>query len=377
MSKQLNDEMRSKLVNLTAMERKYFSVMWAKYGVLNITSKPGIAKSAIGKSIAKKMGFRYEDVRLTMIDETDVGLFPNVSEIEDGEGNMIKCLDFVVPRWAIEANKKPTIIHFEELNRASSQVRNAALQILLEREIGGSFKFNDNVLMMSSGNLGDEDGADVEEFDSALNNRLIHIDHVLSVKDWIDGYAEENVHKTITSFIKTYPEYMYRGAGDNAKAYATPRSWTMLSEFITANFGENASPSEFLGDLKTVALGYIGNSAMKFIKYCEDMLNISLKDVLNNYDGIKEELSKYNRDKSSELIQSLKEIDITSLTNKQISNVVNFLKGVGEDERTGYLLNLLDTIDDVDDDKLTNFLLEFQDLLITIQDINGVDNSKK
>jgi hypothetical protein len=37
---------------------------------------------------------------------------------------------------------------------------------LLEREIGTAFKFNDNVLMMSSGNLGDEDGTDVEEFDS-------------------------------------------------------------------------------------------------------------------------------------------------------------------------------------------------------------------
>jgi hypothetical protein len=31
---------------------------------------------------------------------------------------------------------------------------------------------------MSSGNLGDEDGTDVEEFDSALNNRLIHINQM-------------------------------------------------------------------------------------------------------------------------------------------------------------------------------------------------------
>jgi ATP-dependent Lon protease len=62
------------LVKLTA-ERKYFSVMWAKYGVLNITSKPGVAKSAIGRSIADKMGFAYSDIRLSMVDETDVGLY--------------------------------------------------------------------------------------------------------------------------------------------------------------------------------------------------------------------------------------------------------------------------------------------------------------
>jgi MoxR-like ATPase len=172
MTKELSSEMKEKMNLLTEKERKYFSIMWAKYGVLNITSKPGVAKSAIGRSIAEKMGFRYMDIRLSMVDETDVGLYPNVSDI-DG----IKCLDFVVPRWAIESNKQPTIIHFEELNRASQQVRNAALQILLERQIGTEFRFNDNVLMMSSGNLGDEDGTDVEEFDSALNNRLIHINH--------------------------------------------------------------------------------------------------------------------------------------------------------------------------------------------------------
>ena len=57
-----------KLGTLTPKERKYFAIMWAKYGVLNITSKPGVAKSAIGRSIASKLGFKYVDIRLSMID---------------------------------------------------------------------------------------------------------------------------------------------------------------------------------------------------------------------------------------------------------------------------------------------------------------------
>jgi hypothetical protein len=32
----------------------------------------------------------------------------------DMDGEMVKCLDFVVPRWAVEANKRPTIIHLVE-----------------------------------------------------------------------------------------------------------------------------------------------------------------------------------------------------------------------------------------------------------------------
>jgi hypothetical protein len=373
-SKLMPETMVDKLALLTLKERKYMAIMWAKYGVLNITSKPGIAKSAIGRSIADKMGFRYMDIRLSMVDETDVGLYPNVTEIEV-DGKMVKCLDFVVPRWAIEANKQPTIIHFEELNRASQQVRNAALQILLERQIGTDFRFNENVLMMSSGNLGDEDGTDVEEFDSALNNRLVHINHTLDVKEWVDDFATENVHPMIVSYINTHPEHMYK-TSDNAKGYATPRSWTMMSEFIVANYGMGSSPREFLPLLKEVAAGYIGNSAMKFVTYCEDMMNINIMDVLNNFEKVKEDLKKYNRDKNSELIQSLREMDITKLSDKQLDNCVKFLNQVGDDEKTAYLLHILDNVADVTNPKLKRFLLQFQDLLVTIKKINKPGSTK-
>lgn len=350
---------------LTSREELYFRIMWAKSGVLYITSKPGIAKSAISRSIAKKMGFRYMDIRLSMVDETDVGLYPNVSTVED-----VKCLDFVVPRWAIEANKNPTIIHFEELNRASLPVRNAALQILLERQIGIDFKFNDNVLMMCSGNLGDEDGTDVEEFDNTLNNRLIHYSHTLGADEWIENFAKENVHSTVVSYIKAYPERLYQNPTENTKAYATPRSWTFLSDFIIRNFGKDASPRAFLPMLQNVAHSYVGNTAQRFLQYCQEMININIVDILNRYDEIAKELEKYNRDKNSELIQSLKEYDIKKLSDKQIDNATKFLKRVGEDELTAYLLHILDNVPDVTDAKIKKFLSNFKDVLLNIKRLN-------
>jgi len=100
------------------------------------------------------------------------------------------------------------------------------------------------------------------------------------------------------------------------------------------------------------------------------MLNISIQDVLNNYDKIEKDLKRYNRDKNSELIQSLKEIDITTLNKKQLANAVKFLNTVGDDEKTAYLLYILDNVTDVTTPKLRNFLLEFKDLLSTIKKIN-------
>ena len=365
--KVLPQAIRDRIPTLTPRERKYFMTMWPKSGVLYITSKPGIAKSAISRSIAEKMGFRYMDLRLSMADETDFK-FPFLKDA-NYDGRDIKVSGYAVPEWAFESNQQPTIIHFEELNRAPQFVRNAALQILLERQIG-DFKFSDTVLMMASGNLGDEDGTDVEEFDNALNNRLVHYNHTLSATEWIDNFGKDNIHSVILSYIKAYPEKLYQNPTENTKAFATPRSWTFLSEFIVCNFGKDATPREFITDLMEVAHGYVGNGAQRFLQYCQEMINITIQDVIDRYDKVEKELDKYNRDKNSELINSLKEHDIKNMSDKQLANVTKFLKRVGEDELTAYLLHVLDNVPDVSDPKIKKFMQSFRDVLVNIKRIN-------
>lgn len=371
-SKKMTPEMAENFKKLTPREKNYFSIMWPKYGVLYITAKPGVAKSAIAKEIANKMGFNYKDIRLSQADETDLGMYPYLSDVEQGDKS-VKCLDFVIPRWAVNSNLQPTIIHFEELNRASQQVRNAALQILLERQIGTDFAFNENVLMIASGNLGDSDMTDVEEFDAALNNRLIHIEHTLGVDEWLDNFATNNCHPVITNYIKAYPDKLYINPDDNTKAYATPRSWTMLSEYILANYGEESSPSEFLPALREVASAYIGNASVNFIRYCVDSMNLSIKDILERFDEVKSTLKKCQRDKTSELLMSLKDIDVEQLEDYQVNNAIKFLKGVSAEERTDYLLHMVDNSPSEFTEKSKHILLTFKKELTEIKKINKKD----
>lgn len=360
--------------SLSDREKKYWKMMNAQSGVLYIQSAPGYAKSAIMRTIAKKMGAQYFDIRLSMVDETDVGLFPTIGkfEIHNGEGQLVerKALEHVAPKWAYMANEAPTIIHFEELNRSTLAVRNAALQMLLEREIGAFFKFNDNVLMCASGNLGEEDGTDVEEFDQALNNRLLHIEHTLPYPEWVDQYADENVCPVIVQFLKTHTEHYYKKPDERNqrnKAYATPRSWTFLSDYIFKNFGEwntrldnkgneildeiTGEPKMFkkfpnvrvwINDIKEIGHGYVGASNARFIRYCEDTLKITLDDVLNRFDEIENDIKNFNRDKKSELLTNMKERMIFDLKPKQVENLVRFLQNVSDDEIVGYLLHVLD-----------------------------------
>jgi len=367
--------------SLSAQEKKYFKMMNAKSGVLYITAAPGYGKSAIMRAVANRMGYQYFDIRLSMVDETDVGLFPTIGETEDHQ----KMLEHVAPKWAYMANEAPTIIHFEELNRSTLAVRNAALQMLLEREIGAFFKFNDNVLMCASGNLGEEDGTDVEEFDQALNNRLIHIQHTLPYPDWVEQYANEHVCPVIIQFLKTHTEHYYKKPDERNqrnKAYATPRSWTFLSDYIFQNFGEwetrkdmdpkgnisyildkDGQPKKFkkfpnvriwVNDIKEIGHGYVGASNARFIRYCEDTLKITLDDILDHFDELQSDIRNFNRDKKSELLANMKERKVSGLKVKQVGNLINFLQTVSDDEIVGYLLHVLDVEYTLSDDTKDN-----------------------
>ena len=358
---------------LSDREKMYFKIMNAKSGVLYLTSSPGFAKSAILKSIANITGRQYFDIRLSMVDETDVGLYPDIDKLEitiNGEQVVQKMLAHVAPKWAYMANQKPSIIHFEELNRSTLAVRNAALQILLEREIGAFFKFNDNVMMCASGNLGEEDGTDVEEFDQALNNRLIHYEHTLPYPEWVENYANENVCPIIVQFLKTYTEHYHKKPEERNqknKAYATPRSWTFLSDYIFENYGSWETKKDnkgkeiidektnepiiyksfpsirvWLNDIKEIGHGYIGASNVRFVKYCEDTLKITLDDVLDRYDDIEDDIKNFNRDKKSELLVNMKERKVFELKLKQVENLIRFLLTISPDEIIGYILHVLD-----------------------------------
>jgi len=344
-----------KFALLTDKQKKYFRVMNGKSGVLFLTAEPGVAKSAIMRSIAKKLDFQYFDIRLSMVDEIDVGLFPFRKDMEidindgspEGTKKMISVMSYAIPEWAYLSNQKPTIIHFEELNRAPLAVRNAALQILLERAIGTQFKFNDSVYMVSSGNLGEADGTDVEEFDRALNNRLIHYKHTLNIEEWIEDFAQENVHQVIINFLKTYEEHFLHSL-DGTKsaddpAYATPRSWTFMSDYIIANYGKESDISQWIDDIRELGTGYVGIGAnQRFIRFLDESLRFGINELLNKYDEIIDQVKTLSRDKKSELLNALEQRNLGDLTEPQKENVKKFILTVSKDEAVAYILKVLD-----------------------------------
>jgi len=361
------------LSNLSKREKRYFTIMMSGL-VLYIRGVPGMAKSAIGESMCAKIiwwddedsqkvkhtGIQYIDLRLSDKDETDLGSYPVLkSEMDEfikisqlaKEGMIsqeaydvrkkrfesiitssddINQLTFAVPDWAIKANTTPTIIHVEELNRCDIRVRNAALQLLNEKRIGSNFKFNKNVLWMSSGNLGESDKTEVEEMDLALSNRLVILDHEMSSDEWAQQYGREHCWDVLVDYLVNHPDEFYKPPPEGKLEYATARSWTHLSDWVLTVFGPKPKLNEVISadDFQVVGMGCVGVSLTAFHRYCMDTVQVSIVDIYERWNDVKNDVVTFNRARTTELINNLKQIPLETLETKHIENIVKFLKSL-------------------------------------------------
>jgi hypothetical protein len=362
----LNNNASSKL---NRRENKLWNRIRPNSGVLMAIAIPGVSKSATFRTIANKMEMKYIDLRTSTMDETDLGAFPTVSE-RNINGKLMKVVDQTVPAWAIQANEQPTLIHFEELNRCSANVRSAALGILLERVIGAEFKFNENVYMVASGNPVTEHDMDVEEFGSALRNRLIPLNFTLSLDEWKDGYADENVLPEVIGFLQSHPEYFgntqaqaerYMDMEDNFTQYPSPRSWTFLSDYIKGYDLEEDRNDSFV-DVETLK-GYVGEKpAIAFAQHMAEVFKVSATDILKG----EKDFESINSTQAQRILQEFQDgYEIANLTAKERENWSNFLLTLSDTLKAGHISTIIDKCVAADAKSMRvykKFLVPFDDI---------------
>jgi Mg-chelatase subunit ChlI len=365
--------LNTKSNDLSFREKKLWNVIRSNSGVLMAYGIPGISKSATFRSIADKLDMQYIDLRTSTMDETQLGAFPTVSEINH-EGRSMKVVDDTVPAWAIEANNRPTLIHFEELNRCSANVRSAALGILLEKIIGAQFKFNENVFMVASGNPATDHDMDVEEFGSALRNRLIPIQFSLHLKDWQAEFASKKdedgnarIINEVSRFLKNSPDYFgntitqlekFMDDEDNMTQYPSPRSWTFLSDYV--KMFDSADRKEALMDVKMME-SFVGEkAAVSFINYVAETYKISVQDVLEG-DVDYDQLDEMSVQRLTQEFQD--NIVIHELNKKHLENWTTFVSFMSVEIRAGHISSVVSKMDSSDPKQIkffNNFLSSFK-----------------
>lgn len=349
--------------------QRYWAMIRPQSGVVMAMGIPGISKSASFRAIADVMGMQYIDLRTSTMDETDLGVFPVVSKQTMADGTVVDMVEGAVPAWAVRANERPTLIHFEELNRCSQNVRNAALGILLERVIGPKFKFNENVYMVASGNPVNEYDSDVEVFGTALRNRLIPINFGLRFEEWCTDYANENVHSMVISFLRENKEYFGNDIqqlemflGDNSDTtcqYPSPRSWTFLSDYINC-FPEELQ-KEALCDVVTLT-SYVGEkAATKFTLYVNDFFKISVKDILT---GKRKPEDVTEAMTMGRLIQEFSDkFKLHECSKVEQDRWVEFMKVLPDEVLAGHITSIFKSSDMSELQKCKSLLTNFRDII--------------
>ena len=265
---------------------------------LLIRGEAGIGKSQVVKQFADENNYHFEDLRL------------GNQEIGDLIGIPVTYEDKTVwtkPIWLDRMlnTDKRCLLFLDELNRAQVDVKNAALQLVLDKAIHQHI-LPKNTLIVAAINPSDSDGNyQVDDLDTALLDRFLLIDAEADVKDWIEYGKEKGLSKVVLDFIAKNPKFLYNK--DNEK-YATPRSWEMVSKYVM-NFKN--IPSELQINILTGKLG--ASTAAKFKIFYDNFKNqVTVDDVLK---VVKDKDFKATTNDIKKLIDKLENIEKIELFN--------------------------------------------------------------
>lgn len=283
---------------------------------------PGIGKSAIIRQIADKLGyFHFLDIRLSQHDATDLKGIPNT--VEEEGSKLLKWIppDFMPLRGSRFDDGKPGVLFFDELNRAPVEVLQAVFEIVHDRRIGMK-PILDNWFIIAAGNYGYEDGTDVVEMDSALKNRfqMIYLESP-TFAEWKVWAEEVGIHPIIIDFLEQYPDNLHyrhyvERQNHGTEELVTPRTWEKFSHILNRNKGNEVKITKLMGET------FIGTIQPVFAQFVQSYSSIRPKDVVSNYEKVKDEILQMDRHEILELMDKIEQY----IRNTPISDVSDFTK---------------------------------------------------
>ncbi|MCF6340893.1 MAG: MoxR family ATPase [Sulfurimonas sp.] len=233
---------------------------------------PGIGKSSIVKQITDEKNIGFIDLRLALMDPTDLKGIPFYDK------------DSHTALWAPPAflpSEGEGILFLDELNSAPPSVQASAYQLILDRKVG-EYELPDGWSIVAAGNREGDRGV-TYRMPSPLANRFVHFEMEVDVEDWRFWAYQKGIDKRIISYITYKSEHLFTfDTKSDVKSFATPRSWEYVDKILSSSLS-----SELL--LSTIS-GAVGKDvSVEFLSFCKVMNK--LPDIQNILDTGKGEYS--------------------------------------------------------------------------------------
>lgn len=235
---------------------------------LFIHGSPGIGKSYIVADVAKKNKLELVDVRLSQMDPVDLRGVPSIKDEQTV---------WMPPVFFPKDPDSEGILFLDELNAAPPSVQAAIYQLVLNRQMG-EYILPKGWRIICAGNRISDRGV-VFRLPTPLANRMVHL-HVQARFDDFKLFAlKADLHHFVIGFLSFRPDLLSTEPvveDDANPAFATPRSYHMLSSILKA--------TQDLNSITSIIYGTIGYSAgIEFVSYVK--IYEKLPDIAAIYGG--------------------------------------------------------------------------------------------
>ncbi len=237
---------------------------------------PGIGKSQgirqIGKEIEANTNKKVNiiDVRLLLFNPIDLRGIPTA--------NADKTLAVWLKPHIFQMSESSDVVNIlflDEISAAPQSVQAAAYQITLDRVIG-EHKLPDNCIVIAAGNRM-TDKSVTFKMPKALANRLMHFEIDEDFDAWKRWAVRSGLNERVTGFLTYKPTaLMTFDPSVDSIAFATPRSWEMVSNILN-NISDNVN------EVFDLISGLIGvGAATEFRTWCKLYKNLpNAEDIFN------------------------------------------------------------------------------------------------
>ena len=218
---------------------------------------PGIGKSELVEGITKELNGLMIDLRLGQMEPTDIRGIPYYNK---DKGVMDWAPPVELPDEATASQYPIVVLFLDELNSAPPSVQSAAYQLILNRRIG-KYHLPKNVVMVAAGNRESDKGV-TYRMPTPLANRFLHQEMKVDFASYQEWAVKNKIHKDVVGYLSFAKQDLYDfDAKSASRAFATPRTWTFVSQLLEDEDGDNDT-------LTNLIAGTVGEGlAVKFMAH--------------------------------------------------------------------------------------------------------------
>ena len=288
------------------------SVSDARFPVL-MRGRHGIGKSQVVYQIAEVVKLPVVERRASQMTEGDLVGLPVIKGNTTG---------WNPPDWFKFACDNPCVLFFDEVDRATVEVRQGLFELTDSRKLNG-WKLHEDTLIYAAIN-GGEHGSNyqVADMDPAELDRYSCWDLEPTVEDWL-VWAKERVNTVIWDFINQNPKHLeHNDDVEPNKVYPSRRSWDRLNQTLCkANLVEEASPALF-----TLTGAFVGfEAAVAFNDFVKNYdRQVTTDDLLDGKAWDK--IEKFQINDHNALIEKLEATDVfkDELATERVGNLAEY-----------------------------------------------------